>query len=73
MNKKKFTQQQVEDFILLAGQSKKRWFELRFLDEDMNNDPTAKALMEAIADSIHDGLMSLQFLDVGEPEIARPN
>jgi len=54
---KPMTQKQVEDFILLSGQSGKRWFKLSFIDEDMNNDPTACALMDVIADAVHAGMM----------------
>jgi len=56
---KPLTQKQVEDFIMLKAQSNERWFEVRFLDEDMNNDPTAAALMTSISDVIFAGMASL--------------
>lgn len=57
------TQKQVENFILLAGQTGERWFKLSFIDEGMNNDPTATALMDALADAIHSGMMSADFIE----------
>ncbi len=56
---KPLTQKQVEDYIQLKSQSGDRWFEMRFIDEDMNVDPTAKALMASISDSIFAGMTSL--------------
>lgn len=63
------TQQQVENFILLAGQTGERWFKLSFIDEGMNNDPTAKALMESIGDVIHEGMMNMEFDERSEQAI----
>jgi len=57
------TQQQVENFILLAGQSGERWFKLSFIDDGMNSDPTANALMDVLSDAIHDGIMSMDFTE----------
>lgn len=53
------TQQQVEDFIMLAGQREERWFKICFIDEKMNEDSTALALMESLGDVIHAGIISL--------------
>ncbi len=53
------TQQEVENWILLKGQSGERWFEFRFIDEEMNKDPTAAALMKSIADVIQGGLVAM--------------
>ena len=53
------TQQEVENWILLKGQSGERWFEFGFIDEDMNKDPTAAALMKSIADVIQGGLVAM--------------
>ena len=38
-------------------------FKLSFIDEGMNNDPTATALMDALADAIHNGMMSADFIE----------
>lgn len=57
------TQEDVENFILLAGQTGERWFKLSFVDEGMNSEPTAVALMESIADVIHDGITSMAFAE----------
>ncbi len=56
---KPLTQKQVENFIQLKEQSGERWFEMRFIDEEMNNDPTAQALMISISDVIFAGMSSL--------------
>jgi len=56
---KKMTQQEVENWILLQTQNDVRWFEMRFVDEDMNNDETAKALMQSISDVIYAGTVSM--------------
>ena len=53
------TQKQVEDYIVLKGQSGDRWFRLVFVDADMNDDPVAIALMDSIADIVHAGIISL--------------
>lgn len=53
------TQEEVENYILLAGQRQERWFTLRFTEESMNDDPTALALMESIADIIQGGIASM--------------
>ncbi len=58
-----FTQKQVEDFIMLCGQSNKPWFKLVMLDEEMAADPTAMKLMESITDVIHAGIYSMGFED----------
>ncbi len=59
--KQPFTQQQVEDFIMLCSQDDKPWFKLVMLDEDMAADPTAIALMQAITEVIRTGIISLEF------------
>ena len=61
--KKKYTQAEVENYIQVAGQSGVRWFKISFLDEDMNNDPVAQALMVSISDVIHDSMMSTIFTE----------
>lgn len=61
--RKSLTQSEVEAFIMLAGQRKERWFKLVFIDEDMNKDPTATALMTSIADVIHNGIIEAAFIE----------
>jgi len=58
---KPMTQKQVEDFILLASQNGERWFQMSFVDEDMNKDPTAMALMDALSDMINQGVNTVGF------------
>jgi len=53
------TQQEVENWIMLQTQNDVRWFEMRFVDEAMNNDPTASALMQSISDVIYAGTVSI--------------
>lgn len=57
--KKPMTQQDVENYILLKGQSNERWFKLTFVDEEMNHDPTATALMESIGNVIQAGIVTM--------------
>ncbi len=56
---KALTQEEVENWIMLKTQADERWFEMRFIDEDMNNDPTALALMKSISDVIYAGTVSM--------------
>ncbi len=53
------TQQEVENWIMLQTQNDVRWFEMRFVDEAMNNDPTAATLMQSISDVIYAGTVSM--------------
>ncbi len=57
--KKPMTQQDVENYILLKGQSGERWFKLMFVDEEMNHDPTAIALMDSIGNIIQAGIVTM--------------
>lgn len=59
--RKQFTQQQVEDFIMLCAQNNKPWFKVVMLDEEMANDKTALALMKSITDVIYAGMMETEF------------
>ena len=59
--KKPMTQKQVEAYIQIANQKKERWFEMRFIDEEMNKDPTAMALMKVISDAIYKDAISAEF------------
>ncbi len=53
------TQQEVENWIMLKTQNDERWFEMRFVDDDMNDDPTAAALMQSISDVIYAGTVTM--------------
>ncbi len=59
VRKKPMTQQDVENYILLKGQSGERWFKLMFVEEEMNHDPTAMALMESIGNIISAGIATM--------------
>ncbi len=59
LKKVSLTQEEVENWIMLQTQNDVRWFEMRFVDEDMNEDPTAKALMQSISDVIYAGTVSM--------------
>ncbi len=59
--RKQFTQQQVEDFIMLCAQNDKPWFKVVMLDDEMANDKTALALMKSITDVIYNGMMAAEF------------
>lgn len=54
--KPSMTLKQVQDFIFLTGQRKERWFEIRFVDKDMNKEPEAIKLMNALSDMVQEGL-----------------
>ena len=66
--KKPMTQQEVENWIMLKGQSSERWFELRILDEEVGQDPTMIALMETVSEMIFSGIQNMPFI---EAETAR--
>ncbi len=55
---KPLTRQEVENYILLKTQSGERWYEMRFLDEEMQSDPTAQAFMAALSDGIFAGIVT---------------
>ena len=55
------TQEQVENWIMLKGQTTERWFEIRILDEEVGQDPTMKALMDTVADMIFRGIQGMPF------------
>ena len=57
------TQEEVENWIMLKGQSDERWFEIRVLDEKVNEDPVMRALLEALSDMIHKGVMGMPFME----------
>ena len=55
------SQEQVEQWVMLQGQKGVRWFSLQVLDPEMNRDPTCLALMNAIADTIFEGMTQQEF------------
>ena len=57
------TQEQVENWIMVKGQTDERWFELRILDDEVGQDPTMIALMETVSDMIFKGIKELPFLE----------
>lgn len=61
---KPMTQEQVESWIMLKGQNPdERWFEIRILDEEVGNDPTAQALMKTVSDMIFKGIAGMPFIE----------
>lgn len=57
------TQEQVENWVMLKGQSGERWFEIRILDEEVGQDPTMIALMETVSDMIFKGIQGMPFAE----------
>ncbi len=57
------TQEQVEAWIMLKGQSDERWFEIRILDEEVGQDPTVIALMETVSEMIFQGVRGMPFTE----------
>ena len=61
--KKVMTKEQVENWIMLKGQTDERWFEIRILDEEVGQDPTMIALMETVSEMIFVGIKGLPFIE----------
>ena len=57
------TQEAVENWIMLKGQSGDRWFEIRILDEEVGQDPTMIALMESVSEMIFRGIQGMPFTE----------
>ena len=57
------TQQEVENWIMLKGQSDERWFKIVILDEEVGQDPTAIELMEIVSDMIFKGIKNMPFVE----------
>lgn len=57
------TQEQCENWIMLKGQTGKRWFKLVILDEEIGQDPTIIALMETVSDCIFAGIQGMPFTE----------
>jgi len=62
------TQEQVESWIMLKGQSDERWFEIRVLDPVVGQDPTMVALMETLSDMMQQGILGMPFLESNNPK-----
>jgi len=62
------TQQECESYIMLQGQSGKPVFEIHLVDKEVDQDPTMRALMDAVSLMIHQGIMGMPFQ---EAEAAR--
>lgn len=67
-DKKPMTQEEVENWILLKGQGKKRWFEIRILDKEVDKEPVMRALMEALSDMMQAGILGMPFMEGNRPE-----
>ncbi|MFV2057713.1 MAG: hypothetical protein ACC707_14700 [Thiohalomonadales bacterium] len=45
----RLTEEQVKNIIQLATQNKKQWFDMIYVDDDLNNDPVARDFIKRIA------------------------
>ncbi len=61
------TKEEVEAWIMLKGQTGKRWFEIRILDEEVGQDPTMIALMETVSEMIFSGIQGMPFEEANVP------
>lgn len=57
------TQEQCENWIMLKGQTGKRWFKVVILDPEVDDDPTMIALMETVSDMIFAGIQGMPFTE----------
>ncbi len=62
------TQEEVENWIMLKGQGKDRWFEIHVLDEEVDKEPAMRALMEALSDMMQQGILGMPFLESNRPK-----
>jgi hypothetical protein len=62
------TQAECESYIMLQGQTGKPVFEIHLVDKEVDQDPTMRALMDAVTIMIHNGIMGMPF---AEAEAAR--
>ena len=53
------TQEEIENWILLKGQSGERWFEIRIVDPEVQEQELARTLMETLSDFVHQGVQGL--------------
>jgi len=45
----RLTEEQVKNIIQFATENKKQWFDMVYVDDDLNNDPVARAFIKRIA------------------------
>ena len=50
------TTEQIEQWIMLKGQSGKRWFKIEILDEEVAQEPNMIILMDTLSDFIFNGM-----------------
>ncbi len=62
------TQEEVENWIMLAGQTGKVVFEIHVVDPEIDKDPTMRALLESLTEMIHNGIMGMPFLESNRPK-----
>jgi hypothetical protein len=60
------TKDEVESWIMLKGQTGKRWFKIVIVDEEVGQDPTMVALMETVSDMIFAGIQNIPFADMSK-------
>ena len=66
---KAMTKEQVENWIMLKGQTGERWFKIEILDDEVGQDKTMIALMETVSDMIFAGIQNIPFAQAGNPDI----
>jgi hypothetical protein len=66
---KAMTKEQVQNWIMLKGQTNERWFKIEILDEEVGQDPTVIALMETVSDMIFAGIQNIPFAEAAKPKI----
>lgn len=57
------TQEQCENWIQLKGQTGVRWFEIRILDPEIQDEPAMASLMEAVSEMIFKGIQGMPFTE----------
>ncbi len=55
------TKEQVENWIMLKGQTDARWFKIVILDEEVGQEPNMIALMETVSEMIFAGIQGMPF------------
>jgi hypothetical protein len=73
--KKIMTPEEVEAWVMLKGQSDERWFEIRVLDPDMQDEPNLMSLMQVVSDMIFRGIKEMPFIEAnsGLADETKPN
>lgn len=67
------TQEQCEHYIMLQGQKDTPVFEIHLVDKEVDEDPTMRALLEAVTQMIHKGIMGMPFTEANRPNAPKPN